>query len=49
MNNMKMILLRQESIKGFVFLPSKGYVRKQAEVHDLRARLAMLRHGAARK
>ena len=40
--NLRDIILRQKSIKGFWIAPKAGYVKKQADVRELEARLAML-------
>ena len=40
--NLRDIVLRQKSIKGFWIAPKAGYVKKQADVRELEARLAML-------
>jgi hypothetical protein len=40
--NMKMIILRQQSIKGFVHQPTKSYLRKKAEIKELEGGLSML-------
>jgi hypothetical protein len=43
--NLRDIVLRQKSIKGFWIAPKAGYVKKQAEVRELQARLRMLSTG----
>ena len=40
--NYRMILLRQQSIKGFWIEPTKGYVAKVSEAKALEAQLGMV-------
>lgn len=40
--NLRDIILRQKSIKGFWIAPGKGYIKRLAEVKELEARAAML-------
>ena len=40
--NLRDIVLRQKSIKGFWIAPKAGYVKKEAEVRELEERVAML-------
>ena len=40
--NYKMILLRQKSIKGFYQPPKEGYKAREREVRQIEAQLAML-------
>ena len=40
--NLRDIILRQKSIKGFWIAPKAGYLKKLAEVRELEARLGML-------
>jgi len=41
-DNMRDIILRQRSIKGFWFPPTPGFLARQAELRELEARLQML-------
>jgi hypothetical protein len=41
-DNLRDILLRQKSIKGFWIAPKASYTKKLAEVRELEARVAML-------
>lgn len=41
-DNMRDIILRQKSIKGFWYPPTPGFVARQAEMRELEARLQML-------
>ena len=40
--NLRDIVLRQKSIRGFWVAPKASFVKKQAELRDLEARVAML-------
>ena len=45
--NMKMIILRQKSIKGFYIEPSTAYVNKEAELQVLLSELKLAGGGSS--